>query len=70
MISFFKHVLSLGLIVVPNFLLAQDTIFQNQKKKVSDTVISDNVEVVKDSVLNITLTGEVIQDSIQTQAVQ
>lgn len=70
MISLFKYVLSLGLIVMPNFLLAQDTIFQNQKKKINDTVIIDNVEVVKDSVVNITLTGEVIQDSIQTQAVQ
>ena len=70
MISLFKYVLSLGLIVMPNFLLAQDTIFQNQKKKINDTVITDNVEVVKDSVVNITLTGEVIQDSIQTQAVQ
>lgn len=70
MISFFKYIISFGLIFVPNFLLAQDTIFQNQKKKVNDTVVTTNIAVAKDSIVNTTLTGEVIQDSIQTQAAQ
>ena len=70
MTSFFNYILSVSLLIVPNFLLAQDTIFQNHKNKVGDTVITTNIEVVKDSIVALPLAGEVIQDSIQTQTVQ
>jgi len=67
----FKHLLIVGLVVTPNFLLAQDTIFQKKKRKNRKTIISSNTnKKIKDSTVSLTLPGEVIKDSLKLQVEQ
>ena len=70
MINFFKNFITAFILVTSCVVHAQDTIFLKDTVKVVDTLASEKKPVVKQELVNESTSGEIIQDSIQSQDIQ